>query len=176
MKFALDEHIPLPQGVQATAIGDSLHVKGPKGELTRRFASKTIHIAAEQGGVHVSTKGTKREKTMIYAIIAHVKRMLQGVQKPYAYTMKVCSGHFPMNVTLSGKAFSVKNFLGEKVPRTMKVKENVTVKITGDQIIVESVDGDLAGQTAACIEKLTRIANRDLRVFQDGIYITRKPE
>jgi large subunit ribosomal protein L6 len=31
------------------------------------------------------------------------------------------------------------------------------------------------GQTAASIEQLTRVTDKDTRVFQDGVYITEKP-
>jgi len=49
------------------------------------------------------------------------------------------------------------------------------VKIEEQIIIVESPDLELAGQTAASIEKLCKITNRDRRIFQDGIYIYEKP-
>ena len=55
----------------------------------------------------------------------------------------------------------------------MKFLTNGTV-IKGDIIIVEGIDKELAGQTAARIEQSTRITNKDRRVFQDGCYITDK--
>ena len=97
---------------------------------------------------------------------------MKGANEGFVYRMKICSGHFPMNVSNTKEEFSVKNFLGEKVPRVLKIKPGVDVKIEGDAVIVESNSKELAGQTAANIEKLTKIKNRDLRVFQDGIYIT----
>jgi large subunit ribosomal protein L6 len=79
-----------------------------------------------------------------------------------------------MNVSVSGDTFAIKNFLGEKVPRTLKIKEGVTVKVEGTDVTVESTDIEKAGQVAADIEQLTRITNRDIRIFQDGIYIVEK--
>jgi large subunit ribosomal protein L6 len=79
-----------------------------------------------------------------------------------------------MNVAVSGDKLSVKNFLGEKIPRVAKILPGVTVKVEGDIIDIESTDKEAAGQTAANFEQLTRITNRDLRIFQDGIYITVK--
>ena len=100
--------------------------------------------------------------------------MIKGVQQPYTYRLKICSGHFPMNVSISGDQFIVKNFLGEKSPRTLKLKKGATVKVEGDQILVESCSKELAGQQASDIELLTAKRNRDLRVFQDGIYMIEK--
>jgi large subunit ribosomal protein L6 len=68
----------------------------------------------------------------------------------------------------------IKNFLGESVPRKMAIKPNVEVKIEGEEIIVSSPDKEAAGQVAGDIEQLTRIKKRDIRIFQDGCYITHK--
>lgn len=80
-----------------------------------------------------------------------------------------------MNVALKGDELSIKNFLGEKVPRVMKIQPDVKVKIDGEKIVVEGIDIEKCGQCAANIEKTTRITNRDRRIFQDGIWITSKP-
>lgn len=176
MKKDFHEVIKLPTGVTATYGNGSLAVKGPKGESKRSFIHPVASIKAETGQITIdAAKGTKREKTIVYSWSAHIKNMVAGVEQPYKYTLKICSSHFPMAVTISGKDLLVKNFLGEKTPRSMKIKDGVTVKITGDQVTVESIEREFAGQTAAAIEQLVRISNKDRRVFQDGIYITQSP-
>jgi len=50
----------------------------------------------------------------------------------------------------------------------------VKVSVDGHFVIVEGVNKEKTGQTAALIEKLTRRAAFDKRVFQDGIYIIEK--
>jgi len=79
-----------------------------------------------------------------------------------------------MKVSIDKGVFTIRNFLGEKVPRTLKLKENVDVKVDGEMICVKSSDKELAGQTAACIELLTRRPGYDYRVFQDGCFIVNK--
>lgn len=81
-----------------------------------------------------------------------------------------------MNVSLNGNQFSVKNFLGEKVPRLLTIKEGVDVTVSDTEVTVESIDIEKAGQVAADIEQLTRVTNKDIRIFQDGLYITKKPK
>jgi len=46
--------------------------------------------------------------------------------------------------------------------------------IRGDTVTLEGKDLELLGNTAAKIERLSKIKNFDPRVFQDGIYIVRK--
>ena len=44
----------------------------------------------------------------------------------------------------------------------------------GENITVESADKELAGQTAADIETLTKRPGFDKRIFQDGIWMVSK--
>ena len=150
-------------------------VKGEKGEVSRDFRHPKINVEIKEDKVSFKAKNaTKREKKMIGTFKAHLRNLLKGAKEGHMYKLKICSGHFPMNVSLNGNIFSVKNFLGEKTPRTVKIKEGVSVKINGDIVEVESVSKELAGQTAADIEQLTRITDRDVNKFQDGIYIIYK--
>lgn len=174
MKQDIEETIEIPDGIQVTLDNEAV-VKGPKGELKRAFRYPGITIAVDGKEIKISSKNaTKREKKLMYTYRAHMVNMIQGVQEPWIYKLKICASHFPMNVSVSGKEFIVKNFLGEKVPRKMLIKDGVTVKVDGKDVIVESIDKELAGNTASEIELLTVVRGRDLRVFQDGIYITEK--
>jgi large subunit ribosomal protein L6 len=167
--------IDLPSGVSASTNAGRVTVKGPKGEVTRhlfhpRINASVIAEAVELKAVNV----TRREKKMIYTFTSHIKNMVDGVTEGHNYQLKVCSGHFPMTVAIKGDTFEVKNFLGEAVPRTLKLDTKTTVKIDGVVITVDSVDLEAAGQMAARIEQLCKRAGFDRRIFQDGIYITHK--
>ena len=71
--------------------------------------------------------------------------------------MKICSGHFPMNVAYNDGRITVKNFLGEKTPREIKITPDVQVKIEGDKILIEGTDKEAVGQAAGSIERLCRV-------------------
>lgn len=176
MKEDIREEIEIPDGITAAIEKGMLSIKGKKGESKRILRNPKIVVSKSGNNIIIESKnGTKRDKTLIGSLKAHIKNMVHGVQEGYKYKLKICSSHFPMNVSIANKEFIVKNFLGESIPRKFKLQEGASVKIEGAEVIVESHDKEIAGQTAASIEQLCRITDKDRRVFQDGIYITLKP-
>ncbi|MCF7871824.1 50S ribosomal protein L6 [Candidatus Woesearchaeota archaeon] len=167
--------IEMPEDCQITMTGKILKVTGPKGENQRKLADIHMNIKIENKTITLSyQKSGKKQKAQLHTTRAHIKNMIKGVKEGYNYKLKICSGHFPMNVALKGNIFEIKNFIGEKVPRTIKIKEGAKVNIKGDTIEVDGINKELVGQTAASIEKLTKRPGFDKRIFQDGIYITEK--
>ncbi|MBW2966046.1 50S ribosomal protein L6 [Candidatus Woesearchaeota archaeon] len=167
--------IAIPENVEVKVDKGVVSVKGPKGEVTRKLISQKINISVKDKDVLIESKNaTKREKKMAGTFKAHIKNMIKGASEGFTYKLKICSSHFPMNVGVENKQFVVKNFLGESTPRTLELKENVDVKVDGTEVVIESPDKGLAGQTAASIEKLCKIKGRDKRIFQDGVWIISK--
>ena len=161
----------IPEGIEVTLDRTILTVKGKEGENQRNFANPILNIEKKDNGILLRTKNiTKKEKRILNTHKSHFKNMIQGVQEKYSYQLKICSGHFPMTVTLENKVLVIKNFLGEKIPRKTKLPEDIEVKIEGDIINVSGTDKEKTSQTAAKIEQTTRITNRDPRIFQDGIW------
>ncbi len=170
----LRKEIIIPEGIEVH-VTDFVTVKKKNTEIKKRLSYPTISISKKENKIIIEPKKcTKREKMIINTFKAHIMSMLKGVEEPYEYRLKICSSHFPMSVTVEGKKLVVKNFLGEKVPRKADVLEHADVKIDGDTIIIISADKEIAGQTAANFEQCTRITNRDRRIFQDGLWITKK--
>ncbi|MFH1848731.1 MAG: 50S ribosomal protein L6 [archaeon] len=171
----ISEDIQIPEGIEGNCQEGELVLKGSKGENRRVLRYPGIQIEIADNKVRLgANKATKRELKIIKTFKAHIGNMISGVSEGHSYQLRICAGHFPMNVSMSKNEFIVKNFFGEKFPRKLKVRDKVTVKISGQDIYVESVDKELAGQTAADIEQLTRRTGFDRRIFQDGIYIVKK--
>ena len=169
------EEIEVPEGTSVQLDGTILTVSKEKETVIRDFANQKIKIKKEANKIilHVPLM-TKKEKTTLGAFAAHIRNMLTGVNNVLVYKLKVCSGHFPMNISVSGQELSVKNFTGEKVPRTLRIRDGVQVKIEGDNITIKSADKEKAGQAAGAIELLCKRPGFDKRIFQQGIYITEK--
>ncbi len=170
-----EEKIGIPEGVEVKIDNGIVNVSSNGKTATKSLKHVKVGVSVSDNNIILTFKnGTKREKTIAGTFKSHIKNMIKGVKENHIYKLKICSGHFPMNVSVNGNNFVVNNFLGEKTPRELVLREGADVKIEGDIVTVESVDKELAAQTAADIEMLTKIKGRDLRIYQDGIYITNK--
>lgn len=159
----------------AEILGNLLVVKGKKGIVEKKFKEKIIKIAKEGNQIVIKADNEKRKcKRIMCTAAAHIKNMINGVTNGYEYKLKICSSHFPMNVSISGNELIVKNFLGEKNPRICKIKDGVDIKLEKDIITLSGVDKEKVGQAAADIEQKISIRDKDRRIFMDGIYIISK--
>ena len=170
----IEETIEVPEKVNASLNESEITIAGPKGEMSRKFP---MEMKLEGKKISISAKnGTRDTKRMINTQIAHIKNMIHGVQEGYKYNLQICSVHFPMTVAVVKNTVVIKNFLGEVGERVAKILPKVELKVEGEFIRIFSIDKEAAGQTAANLETATKVRNRDRRVFQDGIWITEKPE
>lgn len=172
----LESVVDIPEGVTVDIKGQTITVSAKAGSTSKDFLSKLVTITQKDNTVvFASTKSTKRERRIHGTFKALLNAMFIGVTDGHNYKLKICSGHFPMKVAVKGTEFVVENFLGEKVPRKLSIKDGVKVNVSGDIVEVTGADKETVGQVAGAIEKLARSKN-DLRIFQDGIYITHKNE
>ena len=176
MKLAeLKETIAIPEGITVNVNKNEVTAKGKYGEIKRSWNEPRITVKIDEGKVSLLSKNaSKKQKRALMTMRAHIKNMINGVMNNNEYKLKMCASHFPMQVTMEGNAIVVKNFIGEKIPRKIELSKDVQVKVQGDKIIVTGPDIEKVGETAARIETICRITNRDRRVFQDGIYIIEK--
>jgi large subunit ribosomal protein L6 len=169
------ETIIVPESVKLSLNKKIVTVKGEKGEVSKEFKMPRFVFNTEGNKLIITCNGYNvYDRRNFCTIKAHIKNMVHGVNNGYVYYLKICSSHFPMNVTISKNKFVVKNLLGEKVPRELKIKEGVTVTINGTEIELKGIDLEKVSTAASDMEQLTRNTARDRRIFQDGIYIIKK--
>ena len=177
MKQDIEVPITLPDGITASKEGHVLTIEGPQGTVEKTITDKRIRISISEDTVTLSfPKASRTLKRLIYTNASRVQNMVYGVEHSYTYKLEICSGHFPMQVSYNNNELTIKNFIGESVPRVLKVDDDVKVSVQGEEITVESADKELAGLTAGRIEDLCKRPGFDERIFQDGIYITQKPQ
>ncbi|MBS3060791.1 MAG: 50S ribosomal protein L6 [DPANN group archaeon] len=165
----------LPKDTTVSINNGTISVKGPKGELSRTF--NLAGITAEQKDskvIFMSDATRKKNRAYLGTVIAKTRNMIKGTTEGYQYKLRAVFKHFPMNITVQGNALNIKNFMGEKRMRKARIFTGAKVEIDEKDITVSGIDIDIVSQTAASFEMATRLTGRDRRVFQDGIFITKK--
>ncbi|MEB3774916.1 MAG: 50S ribosomal protein L6 [Desulfurococcales archaeon] len=172
----VERRVKIPEGVTVSIDGMRVRVEGPQGSLERDFShARGILIREEDGEVVVEGYfANSRKRALVGTIASHIENMIVGVTKGYRYKLKVIYSHFPINIKVDGDRFIISNFLGEKASRIAKILPGVSVTVKGQDVIVEGIDIEAVGQTAANIEMATKIKDKDRRKFMDGIYIYEK--
>ena len=168
--------IEIPDDVSAETDHLELTVEGPNGSVTRRLWYPDIDVSVADGAVVVATESddAKTDAT-VGTFESHVANMIHGVTDGWEYTMEVYYAHFPMQVTVEGDEVVIENFLGERAQRRTPIRGDTDVQIDGETVTLSGSDKEAVGQTAADIEQLTKVTDKDTRVFQDGVYIVEKP-
>ncbi|MCH7902142.1 50S ribosomal protein L6 [archaeon] len=171
----LIQKIEIPEGIQLTVEGTDVKATGNGKENSRHFKSTEIVLKKTDNGLEVYTK---KEKKNIIAeaktVASHIKNMISGIQNDYIYRLEVVYSHFPMNVTVKDGFVEINNLAGAKHPRKAKILGNVKVEVKGKDVTVTGHNKEEVGQTAANMEQATKIKGKDIRIYQDGIYITEK--
>jgi large subunit ribosomal protein L6 len=170
--------IQVPDGV-TVSVDDhkKVTVKGAKATLTRDFSFASVELESDGKTVKIFAKWPrKKEASLVGTIESHIKNMITGTTKGFTYKMKIVFSHFPITVKVQDRSVLVENFTGERRPRKAKILGDVKVKLEPEDIIIQGANLEDVSQTAANIEHMTRVTNKDPRVFLDGIYVYERNE
>ena len=168
----IEEIVEIPNSVEVTLERNKIIVKSLKNQIERELPIGGIILEKQNNKISIKCVNPRRPQiALLRTIKAHIQNMIKGVTKGFEYKLKVVYAHFPVTVKVSGDKVIIENFLGEKRTRFAKIVGKTEVKVTGNIITVRGIDKEAVGQTAANIEQSTRIRQRDPRVFQDGIYL-----
>ena len=171
------EKVEIPDGVDVEVEPPAkIRVKGKLGELFKDLTHMGVELKKEGNAVVVKLYGKgRRAKSMMGTAKSVVKNMITGVTEGFTYKMKIVASHFPMSVKVQGDQVIIENFIGERWARKARiVGPGTRVEVKGDDVLVKGIDKEAVGQTAANIEQATKITGKDARKFLDGIYIYEK--
>ncbi|TGZ73352.1 hypothetical protein CRM22_001574 [Opisthorchis felineus] len=172
-------HITIPPGVTVNAIRRLVIVKGPRGTLKRSFTHLSVDIKTTKKRLTVTKYfGDRKELAAVRTVCSHIENMIKGVTVGYRYKMKSVYAHFPINMVVSGDGskLEIRNFLGEKSNKFVKLVRGVKVSQSGvkDEIQLEGNDIEEVAKCAAQIHQSCKVRNKDIRKFLDGIYVSSK--
>ena len=172
---SLIREITLPDGVNAQFTDDVLSITGPLGSTSKDFRLIRANVNIDSNKITIESFGSrKKQRATFGTTVAHVNNLIIGVTEGYTYKLKTAFAHFPLTVKTEPGKIIVENFYGERGNRIAKVIGESNVSVKGDEIIISGINIEEVSQTAANLEQSTRIKNKDLRVYLDGIYLFEK--
>ncbi|KAK7590677.1 hypothetical protein V9T40_002290 [Parthenolecanium corni] len=175
-----NQTVKIPDNVEVSVKKRIVTVKGDRGKLERSFRHLAVDIYLVSPKVLKVEKwfGTKKELAAVRTVCTHVENMIKGVTKGFQYKMRAVYAHFPINcvTTENNSIIEIRNFLGEKYIRRVKMSPGVTVinSKNKDELIVEGNDIELVSGSAAMIQQSTTVRDKDIRKFLDGLYVSEK--
>ncbi|MFC6717018.1 50S ribosomal protein L6 [Natrialbaceae archaeon GCM10025810] len=169
--------LEIPENVTVEVDHLDVTVDGPEGSVTRRlwYPNVSVDVDGDTVVIESDAENAKTNAT-VGTFESHIENAFYGVTEVWEYEMEVFYSHFPMQVRVEGDDVVIENFLGERAPRRTTIHGETQVSVDGESITLTGPDKEDVGQTAADIEQLTKVKGKDTRVFQDGVYITRKPQ
>ncbi|KAJ8519362.1 hypothetical protein ONZ45_g3658 [Pleurotus djamor] len=177
------EELEIPSDVTVTVKSRIITVTGPRGTLTKNVRHVNMDIKLIKGKTNKVSlavwQGGRKHVACLRTIKSLITNMITGVTKGFLYKMRAVYAHFPINCIIqdSGKAVEIRNFLGEKAVRHVNMLDGVVIsesKNQKDELILEGNDIDNVSQSAASIQGICRVRNKDIRKFLDGIYVSDK--
>jgi large subunit ribosomal protein L6 len=147
--------VTIPDGVTVDHKGQTLHVKGPKGELTVvihpdikiTVVDKTVTVERpSDSNLHKSLHGLSR------TLIANA---IHGVKEGYRKELEIAGVGF--KATVQGNTLVLN--IGYSHPVNFPAPKGITISLDKENknmIIVEGVDKQLVGETAAKIRALKK--------------------
>lgn len=174
------ETISIPAEVKVELNGRKIKVTGPRGTLERNFSFIPLEITRSgKNQLNVTVWfGGHKHLACIRTICSHIKNMIKGVTKGFQFKMRSAYAHFPINLSIvdNKKTIEIRNFVGEKIVRRVPMLDGVTVDVTDqkDEIVLRGADLQNVSQSAATIQNLTKVKNKDIRKFLDGIYVSER--
>ncbi len=144
--------IAIPPSAEVTVSDGSIHIKGPKGTLTKP-SHRLVSVEVGEGGVQVAAKGSTIEaRALVGTYASHVRNMLEGVTAGYTKKLMVEGVGFKWDV--AGDKLNLS--LGFSHPVQMIIPSGLAVKAERNTLTIEGFDKELVGQFAANVHALKK--------------------
>ena len=143
--------IPIPKGVDVKIDGDSVLVKGPKGEHKKTF-NNSVSISIAEGNILVGLKNDQDRSEIWGLTRALIANMLKGVTDGFEKSLEFDGVGYKANVkpaSPAGGGSDLELNLGYSHPVLVKIPEGIAVKIEKSIIKVSGIDNELIGHFAA---------------------------
>jgi large subunit ribosomal protein L6 len=143
--------VAVPDGVTVTVDGNTVRVKGPRGELLRTL-HPDMKVAVENGEVTVTRPSEESKHKALHGLSRTlVANMVEGVTKGYQKQLDIVGVGYKAEVRPYGLqlALGFSHSIQYKSPQGIKLSAPIPT-----QILVEGANKEIVGQVAAEIRSL----------------------
>merc|ERR1712149_21423 len=180
-----EETLTVPEGVKVTIKTRTVTVEGPRGKLVKNLGH--LAVSFKHAGKNVIKielhHGNRKNVATLRTVRTIINNLIIGVTKGFKYKMRYVYAHFPINDNIEKNKetglfeVEIRNFIGEKIVRRVTMHPGVDVepsKNQKDEIQLTGISLDNVSQSAADIQQICRVRNKDIRKFLDGIYVSER--
>lgn len=143
--------IEIPQGVEVTLDGNTVRVKGPRGQLERTLHAEMV-IEREDGVLRVNRPSDAPTHRALHGLSRTlVANMIEGVTAGFKKTLEIVG----VGYRAETKPFGLTLQLGYSHPIDYKAPEGITLRAVSPTVVeVEGSNKEVVGQVAAEIRSL----------------------
>ena len=145
--------VVIPTGVDITIDGQTVKVKGPKGELSHVVAAP-IFVESSETGVEVKRPDDERVSRSLHGLTRTlINNMVLGVTEGYEKKLEIVGTGY----RVQDKGGSLEFALGYSHPITVEAPEGISFVVEAPtRFSVKGIDKQLVGEVAANIRKLRK--------------------
>ncbi len=143
----------VPKGVTVTLNGNSLKVKGPKGELENRFHN-AMKIDVRDSEIYVSRPDDLKENKALHGLTrALIQNMINGVTKGYEKSLEIVGVGY--KAEMKGKNLLLN--IGFSHPIYFMPPDGIVLQTPAPtQITISGIDRQLVGMVASKIRSIRK--------------------
>ena len=146
--------IPVPSGVDVAIEGQTVNVKGPKGELSHTVATPITVERDEDGTLKVQRPNDERQNRALHGLSRTlIANMITGVTEGYTKTLEIVGVGYRVQARGSDLEFA----LGFSHPVPVKAPEGISFAVESPtRLRVTGIDKQQVGEVAAKIRKIRK--------------------
>ncbi|KAF2083497.1 ribosomal protein L6 [Saccharata proteae CBS 121410] len=180
-----EESLTIPEGVKVHIKTRVVTVEGPRGKLVKDLGHLSVSFShPKKNVINIEMHhGARKNVAALRTVRTIINNLIIGVTKGFKYKMRYVYAHFPINVNLDKNSetglweVEIRNFLGEKIVRRVTMAPGVDVeasKNVKDELQLTGNSLENVSQSAADIQQICRVRNKDIRKFLDGLYVSER--
>ena len=145
--------VTIPSGVIATIEGQTLRIKGPKGELSRMVHSD-LAVKVENGTVLVERPSDEARHKALHGLTRTlIANMVEGVTNGYQKTLEIQGVGYKAEANKDGITVHV----GYSHPVPYRAPQGITFAIEANTVIkISGPDKELVGQVASELRQIRK--------------------